>query len=162
MRGSSNSLTLSFIEPEPNAFSIRELLLWIAGCRIQQNYVLTNLFLTASIFGTFGGAPIETPKETQLANIRCAPASWYGPGFHNNRTANGERYYQNGITAAHRTLPFGTRVRVTNKLTGKSVVVRINDRGPFHGNRELDLSRGAAEKVGLLHSGVAPVCYKVI
>ncbi len=76
-------------------------------------------------------------------------ASWYGPGFHGKRTANGERFNADGLTAAHRSLPFGTRVRVTNRTNGRSVVVRINDRGPFVGGRSIDLSRGAARAIGM-------------
>jgi rare lipoprotein A len=84
-------------------------------------------------------------------------ASWYGPGFDGNYTANGERFNQYDLTAAHRYLPFGTRVRVTNLDNGRSVVVRINDRGPFVGDRVLDLSRGAAQILGTVGSGVSPV-----
>ena len=84
------------------------------------------------------------------SNPACAEtASWYGPGFHGRLTASGERFDQNALTAAHRTLSFGTRVRVTNHATGRSVVVRINDRGPFVGNRAIDLSRGAARAIGV-------------
>lgn len=75
-------------------------------------------------------------------------ASWYGPGFHGERTASGEAYDQWGLTAAHRTLPFGTRLRVTNTANGRSVVVRVNDRGPFVPGRVLDLSRAAADALG--------------
>lgn len=89
-------------------------------------------------------------------------ASWYGPGFNGRRSASGEIFNQNALTAAHRTLPFGTRVRVTNLQTGQEVVVRINDRGPFHGNRVLDLSAGAAQAIGLLQLGVAPVQIDVL
>ena len=81
-------------------------------------------------------------------------ASYYKSG---KLTANGERYNPNGLTAAHRTLPFGTVVQVTNVKTGKSVVVRINDRGPFIRNRMIDLSFGAAKVVGLNRSGIAKV-----
>lgn len=70
-------------------------------------------------------------------------ASWYGPGFHGKRTASGERYNMYAMTAAHRTLPFGTTVRVTNLKNNKSVVVRINDRGPFKAGRVIDLSKAA-------------------
>ena len=76
-------------------------------------------------------------------------ASWYGGNFHGRQTASGERYNQNALTAAHRSLPFGTRVRVTNTSTGSSVVVRINDRGPFVGGRVIDLSRAAASTIGI-------------
>jgi rare lipoprotein A len=89
-------------------------------------------------------------------------ASWYGPGFHGNYSASGEVFNQNALTAAHRTLPFGTQVRVTNMDNGLSVVVRINDRGPFHGNRIIDLSTAAAHAIGLVHSGVAPVSVEVL
>ncbi len=82
-------------------------------------------------------------------------ASWYGPGFHGKRTASGETFDAGALTAAHRTLPFGTQVRVVNKRTGRSVVVRINDRGPHARGRIIDLSRAAAHAVGL--SGVTPV-----
>ncbi|MGA1474931.1 MAG: septal ring lytic transglycosylase RlpA family protein [Prochlorothrix sp.] len=84
-------------------------------------------------------------------------ASWYGPGFHGRLSANGEVYNQNALTAAHRSLPFGTQVRVTNLNTGQSVVVRINDRGPYVGNRVIDLSAAAARYIGMVNSGVAPV-----
>lgn len=82
-------------------------------------------------------------------------ASWYGPGFHGRRTASGERFNTGAFTAAHRTLPFGTRVRVVNQTTGRSVVVRINDRGPFVRGRVIDLSKAAARAIGV--SGVARV-----
>ena len=89
-------------------------------------------------------------------------ASWYGPGFDGNASANGETFNQEGMTAAHRTLPFGTRVRVTNLDNGMSVVVRITDRGPYVDDRVIDLSAGAARIVGLIQSGVAPVRLDVI
>lgn len=89
-------------------------------------------------------------------------ASWYGGKFHGRKTANGERFNQDGLTAAHRTLPFGTKLRVTNTRTGKSVVVRVNDRGPFSGRRILDLSRGAAKSIGMINSGVAKVKIDVL
>ena len=89
-------------------------------------------------------------------------ASWYGPGFHGNLSASGERYNQYAMTAAHKTLPFGTRVRVTNLNNGSSVVVRINDRGPFIRGRVIDLSAAAARILGMIHSGVAPVKVEVI
>jgi rare lipoprotein A len=97
-----------------------------------------------------------------LAGQRCIGqvgiASYYGPGFHGRRTASGERFNQHAMTAAHRTLPFGTRVRVTSLGNGKAVVVRINDRGPFSRGRVIDLSRGAAVQLGIIRAGVANVC----
>ncbi|NDJ17312.1 septal ring lytic transglycosylase RlpA family protein [Myxacorys almedinensis] len=89
-------------------------------------------------------------------------ASWYGPGFDGNRSASGEVFNQNAMTAAHKSLPFGTKVQVTNLDNGKSVVVRINDRGPFSGGRVIDLSAGAARILGLIQSGVAPVKLEVL
>ena len=89
-------------------------------------------------------------------------ASYYGKGFEGRPTASGERFDPESLTAAHRTLPFGTLVRVTNAITGKSVEVRINDRGPFHGNREIDLSTAAAREVGVLESGTAKVTLQVV
>ncbi|WP_082673977.1 septal ring lytic transglycosylase RlpA family protein [Thiohalocapsa sp. ML1] len=89
-------------------------------------------------------------------------ASYYGAGFHGRRTASGQRFDQHAMTAAHRTLGFGTRVRVTDKRTGRSVVVTINDRGPFKRGRIIDLSRGAAQRLGIVAAGVAPVRVEVL
>jgi rare lipoprotein A len=86
-------------------------------------------------------------------------ASYYKSG---KQTANGESFNPNGLTAAHRTLPFGTKIRVTNMRNGKSVVVRINDRGPFIRGRVIDLSLGAARLVGMTSSGVAKVTYSIL
>lgn len=84
-------------------------------------------------------------------------ASWYGPGFHGKKTSNGELFDMHKMTAAHPTLPIPSYVRVTNLANGKSVVVRVNDRGPFHGNRAIDLSKAAATKLGFVHKGIAQV-----
>lgn len=89
-------------------------------------------------------------------------ASWYGPGFHGNLSASGEPFDQNALTAAHRELPFGTLVLVTNLDNGRSVVVRINDRGPYIGDRMIDLSAAAASMLGMMNSGVAPVQLDVL
>jgi rare lipoprotein A len=89
-------------------------------------------------------------------------ASWYGPGFHGNRSASGEIYNQNAMTAAHKSLPFGTAVQVTNLDNGRSVVVRINDRGPYIGGRVIDLSAAAARVLGLMQTGIAPVQLEVL
>lgn len=82
-------------------------------------------------------------------------ASWYGPGFHGRKTANGEIYDQMSFTAAHKSLKFGTLLKVTNPKNGKSVVIRINDRGPYIHGRDLDLSKAAALELGLMRKGVA-------
>lgn len=84
-------------------------------------------------------------------------ASWYGPHFHGHKTSDGTIYDQNGMTAAHRSLPFGTKLLVMNRRTGDSCVVKVNDRGPFIGGRVIDLSKGAARQLNMLGSGVAMV-----
>lgn len=100
-------------------------------------------------------APAPAPGPG--AEIGRGKASWYGSRFHGRRTASGERFDMNDLTAAHRTLPFGTRVRVRHVGNGREVVVRINDRGPHAGGRIIDLSRAAAAALDLLQAGEAPV-----
>lgn len=91
---------------------------------------------------------------------QCGKASWYaGP---TNKTASGERLRHGANTAAHKTLPFGSKVRVTNRRNGRSIIVRINDRGPFIHGRIIDLTRGAASRLGFINSGVTNVCIKRI
>ena len=99
---------------------------------------------------------------TQLIARMQGRASWYGPGFHGRRTASGERFNTWAYTAAHRSLPFGTKVRVTNLRNGRAVVVRINDRGPYSGGRVIDLSKAAAQAIGMLRAGTAPVRIEII
>lgn len=89
-------------------------------------------------------------------------ASWYGGKFHGRKTASGEPFNMHSMTAAHPSLPFNTYLKVTNKNNGKSVVVKVNDRGPFHGNRVLDLSYGAAKKIGLVKRGIANVAIEKV
>jgi rare lipoprotein A len=98
--------------------------------------------------------PKTLEKSTVLGE---GMASFYGAELAGNRTASGERFNPSAMTAAHRTLPMGTKLRVTNKANGKSVVVRINDRGPFAKNRIIDVSRGAAERISMIRSGTARV-----
>lgn len=101
-------------------------------------------------------------SDARPADILHGAASWYGAQFQGKPTASGEPFDPQKLTAAHKELPFGTEVRVTNEANGKSVVVRINDRGPFAGKRIIDLSRGAAERIGLIKRGVAPVRLEVL
>lgn len=103
-------------------------------------------------------------RSSVLASLKQMQgiASWYGPGFHGRRTANGERFDQGAMTAAHRSLPFGTRVRVTNLRNGRSIIVRINDRGPYVGGRIIDLSAAAARALKMVRSGIAPVRIEVL
>ena len=112
-----------------------------------------------------GKPPVRQVTQVAIGPIRIqisGIASWYGPGFDGNMSASGERYNQNALTAAHRSLPFGTKVQVTNLNNGRSVVVRINDRGPYVRGRVLDLSAGAARALGMMDSGIAPVQLDVL
>jgi rare lipoprotein A (peptidoglycan hydrolase) len=102
-------------------------------------------------------APLQPAVQTAPASSHVTLASWYGPGFVGQHTASGEVYHRDDLTAASRNLPLGTRVQVTNLNTGRAVVVRINDRGPYVHGRGIDLSQRAAERIGLNHSGVARV-----
>lgn len=98
-----------------------------------------------------------TTTDERPQFMQVGLASWYGPRFHGNRTADGERFNMNALTAAHRTLPFNSYVRVTDLATGRSVIVRINDRGPYDGHRIIDLSRRAARDLGITDDGTARV-----
>ena len=103
-----------------------------------------------------------SPVSAKAKFASAGVASYYGPGFHGRRTANGERFDMHAMTAAHRTLPFGTLAKVTNLSNGKSTVVRVNDRGPYVGNRVIDLSVAAAKQIGSTHSGVAQVSLEIV
>jgi rare lipoprotein A len=102
------------------------------------------------------------PQSKQLLATRRGTASWYGYRFHGRRTASGERFNASAYTAAHRSLPFGTKVRVTNLRNGRSVIVRINDRGPYARGRVIDLSKAAANAIGIISSGTAPVRIEIV
>ncbi|NLR98675.1 septal ring lytic transglycosylase RlpA family protein [Rhizobium sp. P38BS-XIX] len=118
------------------------------------NKVTRSLAIAATI-----SASLALLSTEAFASNGCGGASWYGGS---SRTASGERMSSGNLTAAHRSLAFGTRLRVTNKHNGRSVVVRINDRGPFIRGRVLDLSRAAAQDIGMVASGTASVCYEVV
>ena len=102
------------------------------------------------------------PQAQARESVLSGVASWYGPGFHGRQTANGERYNMNDMTAAHKSLKFGTRVRVTNQTNGLSVVVRINDRGPYVGSRIIDLSKSAAQALDMIGPGTASVTVEIL
>ena len=104
----------------------------------------------------------EEAEKAATKSLGSGEASYYGPGFAGRPTANGERFNPSEMTAAHRTLPFGSKLRVTNTSNGRSVVVRVNDRGPYAHNRVLDLSKGAAQKIGMIQSGTANVKLELI
>lgn len=108
------------------------------------------------------GCTLWRPSLDQSGPSQTGVASWYGPGFDGRRTASGERFDRHALTAAHRTLPHGTRVIVTNLENGRSVTVRINDRGPFARGRIIDLSYGAARAIGMIPTGTAKVRLTVV
>ena len=114
--------------------------------------VVAILVAVIGLDSTFEDGPVTQRGE----------ASWYGPGFHGKKTASGQIYNQNAMTAASRTLPLGTRVMVTNLDNGKEVEVTINDRGPYAKGRIIDLSKAAARKLGFIKAGVARVRIEVI
>lgn len=117
--------------------------------------VLKSIFLSASIaFGALAPAAVEAASS-------CAHASFYGlgDGFHGQQAADGSRFNAHGLTTAHKTLPFGTRLRVTNPANSKSVIVTVTDRGPFIAGRSLDLSYGAFRQIASTSQGVARVCF---
>jgi rare lipoprotein A (peptidoglycan hydrolase) len=118
-------------------------------------FVLGNAVPGDAIAGSIKARQKKARRESGLA-------SYYGPEFNHRRTASGERFDPKGLTAAHRTLPFGTRVRVTNLENGRRVVVRINDRGPFRKGRVLDLSPAAARRLGFTAQGIARVRLDVL
>lgn len=125
---------------------------------------MTRAIKAAAAAGVMACASfLFVPQATMAGGAQAisGTASWYGSKFHGRSTANGERFNMNGKTAAHRSLPFGTEVRVTNRHNGRTVTVRINDRGPFAGNRVIDLSKGAAQSIGMINSGTAPVTVEV-
>ena len=121
--------------------------------------------LTAGLWTVAGWLPLPCRADAKAPNpvrARKAPyqvgkAAWYGRVFQGRRTANGEVFDARALTAAHRRLPFGSLVRVTNLANGKSVVVRVNDRGPWHADRVIDLSYAASKALGMLRAGVGRV-----
>lgn len=98
-----------------------------------------------------------TVKKPNKHYAEKGMASWYGKKFHKRRTSSGERYNMYQLTAAHKTVPFSTRLQVTNLKNGKKVIVRVNDRGPFVSNRVIDLSYAAAKKIGMVNQGLTKV-----
>lgn len=111
---------------------------------------------------TTGVAEITSAIGRGIATVQEGVVSWYGAQFHNRKTASGERFDSGAMTMAHPSLPFGTKARVTNLRNGRSVVVRVNDRGPFVGKRIADLSEAAATEIGMLRKGIAKVRIEVL
>jgi len=106
--------------------------------------------------------PLSSVASSDRSQSLQGVASYYGGKFHGRKTASGERFNKWAMTAAHKTRPLGTKVRVTNLRNGESVEVKINDRGPYIKGRVIDLSRGAAEEIGMVHAGTAKVKVEVI
>lgn len=106
--------------------------------------------------------PASGEEKFQVGQTLFGVASYYGPNFHGKRTANGETFDQNAMTCAHKSLPFGTMLRVTLIETRKTAVVRVNDRGPYVGDRILDLSREAARRIGLLELGTGEISATIL
>ena len=102
------------------------------------------------------------PTMVNVGDTYSGDASWYGKDFHGKKTANGETYNMNALTAAHKTLPMNTMVKVTNQKNGKSVVVRINDRGPFVANRIIDMSKEGASRLDFMNQGIAKVKLEIL
>jgi rare lipoprotein A len=117
--------------------------------------------LALLVLSACGSAP-KSGGSVSSGHTEAGMASYYGNEFHGRKTANGERFDQGKLTAAHRTMPFGTRVKVTNTQNGRSVVVRINDRGPFAKGRIIDLSSSAFKSIASINAGVVPVRVQVI
>jgi rare lipoprotein A len=111
---------------------------------------------------TPGVAEITSAIGRGIATVQEGVVSWYGAQFHNRKTASGERFDSGALTMAHPSLPFGTVAKVTNLRNGRSVVVRVNDRGPFVGRRIADLSQAAATEIGMLRKGLAQVRIEVL
>ncbi|WP_162428235.1 septal ring lytic transglycosylase RlpA family protein [Pontibacter pudoricolor] len=118
------------------------------------------ILLTVIIFLFIGIGQVTIAQD--ITQTETGPASWYGSKYHGRKTSSGERYNKNDMTAAHKTLPFGTKVKVTNLANNESVVLRINDRGPFVGNRIIDVSEVAARKLDIHSRGIANVKVEVI
>ncbi|SJM92125.1 septal ring lytic transglycosylase RlpA family protein [Crenothrix polyspora] len=129
----------------------------------RQNYYSTTP--SSNSYNTIE-SDLESDKDSFLPRftgyIKKGVASWYGPGFHGKKTANGEKFNMYAMTAAHKTLPLSSYAEITNLVNHRSVIVRINDRGPFHGNRILDLSYAAAKKLGIQSQGAGSVVIKAI
>jgi rare lipoprotein A (peptidoglycan hydrolase) len=158
------------------------------GCRVLCKLMLLKTILKTALFSsmiTTALAPVKAvevqqtlpnygnildydgvekfmPKEFNHGFMMASNASWYGPGFYGNTTACGEVYRPGTLTAAHKSLPCGTRVKVTDTYNGRSVVVRINDRGPYIGGRVIDLGEGAASALGMKSRGVTRVRMQVL
>jgi rare lipoprotein A len=147
----------------------------LARARANKPGFTALMALTALMAGVPGGAALAERQSSSadvtdvasaigrgIVTVQEGVVSWYGGQFHDRKTASGERFDSGALTMAHPRLPFGTMVRVTNLRNGRSVVVRVNDRGPFVGKRIADLSQAAAAEIGMVHRGVARARIEVL
>ena len=144
--------TKTIYRPNLNSLSITE----SSGDKIRRQTLAAKIEVPKdepSVIDRLNDVASNTVRKFSQTGI----ASWYGRQFHGRKTANGDTFDMNALTAAHRSLPLNCYIRVTNKDNGRSVVVKVNDRGPFHGNRVLDLSYAAAKQIGVTNSGTARV-----
>lgn len=130
--------------------------LWVLGPTLRGIAKILGVWLMAAALVGMSATPAGAADDNE-PYVRVGRASWYGHEFAERRTASGDRFDPTQLTGAHRTLPLGARVRVTNLHNGRSVLITINDRGPFAGRREIDLSLAAARVLGMVQRGVARV-----
>lgn len=121
-----------------------------------------GIVLLAALLATLSASAFAGGKSARTGKVLKGIASYYHDSLHGNKTASGQIYNKNKMTAAHKTLPLGSKVRVTDVRTGKSIVVRVNDRGPFVKGRIIDLSRRAASELGMIKRGVTRVRVEVL
>ena len=131
------------------------------SCRAQRGPILQILLVAVSVLVLAGGALAADPAEDDSWST-VGQASWYGREFDRRLTASGDRFDPKLLTGAHKTLPLGSKVRVTNLHNGRSVLITINDRGPYVGRREIDVSYGAARVLGMLERGIARVRIELV
>lgn len=140
----------------------------IINAKITPQGLLPLLLVSICFIMTTGCSSKKSDSGNSYHSLKNQPfkkngtASYYAHRFHGRKTASGERFDMHAMTAAHKTLKFGTRVKVTNKANGKSVIVRINDRGPYAKGRMIDVSYAAAKKLGMIRSGTAKVSLSVV
>ncbi|MCC2591392.1 septal ring lytic transglycosylase RlpA family protein [Chryseobacterium sp. MFBS3-17] len=125
---------------------------------MMKRFVLVIIMMISAL----GLSSFKNTSTNDNDEVKTSYASYYHDKFNGRKTASGEVFSNSKLTAAHRTLPFGTKVKVTNLRNGESVVVTINDRGPFHASRALDLSKAAFDEIGSLHRGTMPVEYQIV
>lgn len=157
-----------YLEGSPHKDGIVPLRVEPWGARVGSNPLIAGLLLAVLVFGACGGSrarkgvKLPPPINPRLGWSEVGIASWYGNPYHGRKTANGETYNMNEMTAAHKRLPFDTWLTVKNLSNGKITRVRINDRGPFVGKRIIDLSRAAAAEIRMIGTGTARVRLTVI